>query len=261
MQLTVLTENMAGTKFLAEHGLSYVIESDGKMVLFDTGHSDVFLRNAQLLGMDLMRDIDTVVLSHGHWDHGNGLRFLRDKVLVTHPKSFMKRYRRKDRSEIGVDLPMAEILERFDLISSEKPFNISPNIFFLGEIPRLNDFEAQATPFIDDSDCPDFVPDDSALAIVENDELSIVTGCSHAGICNIVSHAVQVTGIERIKTIVGGFHLKGQGAQTLKTIDFLQKRNIRNLYPSHCTDLGALSAFFNEFEIDQLKTGMVLKDV
>ena len=66
MKITVLTENTAGGKFLAEHGLSYLIEIDDQKILFDTGHSDVFLKNASQLGIDIQTEVETVVLSHGH---------------------------------------------------------------------------------------------------------------------------------------------------------------------------------------------------
>ena len=84
MTLTVLTENSAGGSFLAEHGLSYFIEHDNMQLLFDTGHSDVFLRNAKNLNIDIDQ-VETVILSHGHWDHGNGLKYLSRKKLITHP--------------------------------------------------------------------------------------------------------------------------------------------------------------------------------
>ena len=69
MKLTILTDNCGGDTFFAEHGLSYLIEHDGERILFDTGHSDVFIKNAQKLGININNDIETVVLSHGHWDH------------------------------------------------------------------------------------------------------------------------------------------------------------------------------------------------
>ncbi len=76
MQLTVLTDNCAGAGFLVEHGLSYLISHEGHKILFDTGHTDVFLKNAAKLEMDIQNEVNTVVLSHGHWDHGDGLSFL-----------------------------------------------------------------------------------------------------------------------------------------------------------------------------------------
>ena len=95
MKITVLTENVAGGKLLAEHGLSYLIEIDDEKILFDTGHSDVFLKNAKTLEIDIENEVKTIVLSHGHWDHGDGLRFIENKKLITHPASFSKRFGKK----------------------------------------------------------------------------------------------------------------------------------------------------------------------
>ncbi len=79
MKLTVLTENVAGGKFLSEHGLSYLIEIDGEQILFDTGYSDIFLKNAKTRGIDIHENVQKVILSHGHRDHGGGLQFLKNK--------------------------------------------------------------------------------------------------------------------------------------------------------------------------------------
>ncbi|MCG8308928.1 MAG: MBL fold metallo-hydrolase [Cytophagales bacterium] len=259
MKLTVLTENVAGGQLLAEHGLSYLIECDGRSVLFDTGHSDVFLKNAKKLGIDIRAKIKTIVLSHGHWDHGDGLRYLQGQTLITHPSSFLKRYRKNDPSRnIGLTLSRPEVENKFDLIVSEIPCAIDQNMIFLGEIPRLNDFEAQATPFVDENGWPDFVPDDSAIAILQDDGLIVVTGCSHAGICNIVEYAKKVSGRRVVKAVVGGFHLKRNNRQTEKTIQYFRDHGMEAIFPSHCTELPALAAFQNAFEINQVKTGMIL---
>lgn len=74
LEIKVLTENTAGGKLLSEHGLSYLIEIDGEIILSDAGHTDVFLKNAEKLGIDIHSEVRTVVLSHGHWDHGDGLQ-------------------------------------------------------------------------------------------------------------------------------------------------------------------------------------------
>lgn len=259
MKLTVLTENVAGSGFLAEHGLSYLIEVGEKTIIFDAGHTDVFLINSNRLSLDVQNQVDTIVLSHGHWDHGDGLRYLNHKTLIAHPEAFIKRYRRNDKSPIGLQLSKTELENKFKLITSEKPYQINDSIVFLGEIPRLNDFESQTTPFEDENGNPDFVPDDSALAITENNALTVVTGCSHSGICNIVDYAQKVTGIKVVNAVIGGFHLKQNNKQTQQTIAFLKEQKVKNIYPSHCTDLKALIAFSKEFDIIQLKTGMNLK--
>ncbi|UMB59125.1 MBL fold metallo-hydrolase [Lutibacter sp. A80] len=258
MKLTILTENCAGNKFEAEHGLSYLVEHNNNKILFDTGATDVFLKNAKLLNIDVENEIETVVLSHGHWDHGGGLEYLNNKTLITHPTSFIKRYRKKDKSSIGLTLTEDQLKEKFKIIKTSKPYIINDNMVFLGEIPRVNKFEARTTSFIDSKKTKDFVPDDSALALLNKDEIIIVTGCSHSGICNIVDYAQKKFKRSKIKAVIGGFHLKENNAQTQKTIAFLKKCDISEIYPSHCTAEPALEAFEQEFKFNRLKTGMTL---
>ncbi|MDB4334869.1 MBL fold metallo-hydrolase [bacterium] len=258
MKLTVLSENVAGGRFKAEHGLSYLIEYDGICILFDTGGSDLFRNNAFLLNIDLDSRVDYVVLSHGHWDHGNGLEYIASKRLLTHPKAFMKRFRKLDHTNIGLKLSRDEINTKFDLHESSAPHLISDQIFFLGEIPRTLEFESQTTPFVDEYGVADFVPDDSALAIIKDQSLIVVTGCSHSGVCNIIEYAKKVTGVSKVKAVIGGFHLKFDNQQTQQTIQYLKEEGLEQIYPSHCTELPALAAFYSSFSIKQLKTGAEL---
>lgn len=258
MKIAILAENTAWQGFGAQHGLSYVIEHQQNRLLFDTGHSHLFLDNAKKMGIDV-QSLQTVVLSHGHWDHGNGLQFLSQKKLFCHPDVFMKRYRQSDHSYIGLKLSEQQIEQQFDLKTSKKPLEVSQNVFFLGEIPRKNDFEAQTTTFVDQKGAPDFVPDDSGLAIVQHGELIVISGCAHAGICNTVQHARQITGIQKVKAVLGGFHLKQADTQTQQTIDFLKNNNIENVIPSHCTRLPALCAFRRVWQFEQNKAGMQIE--
>ena len=258
MKITVLTENCAGSGFLAEHGLSYLIEHEDEKILFDTGHTDIFIKNAKTLGINIQREVNTVVLSHGHWDHGDGLEHIHNKTLIAHPKVFMKRFRKNNNSNIGLKLSKGQIEKKFKLVLKEEPYYISDNIVFLGQIPRLNGFEAKTTNFIDELGEPDYVIDDSAIAVIQNNELIVITGCSHSGICNIIEYARKVTGINNVKSVIGGFHLKHKNLQTEYTVKFLKENNINKIYPSHCTELPALTSFYEEFNIEQLKTGMIL---
>ncbi|QGY46888.1 MBL fold metallo-hydrolase [Maribellus comscasis] len=257
MKLTVLTENVAGGSFLAEHGISYLLEIDGEKILWDTGHSDVFLKNAEKLGINIHSEIKKVVLSHGHWDHVDGLQHLENKILITHPSSFINRFRKTDHSPVGFTFTREKITEKFELIETTSPLKITENLWFLGEIPRENDFESQTTSFKDEFGNDDFIPDDSALAAVINNKLLVITGCSHSGICNIVEYAKKVTGISSVDTVIGGFHLKHNNLQTQKTIEYFKKNAVKNVCPSHCTDLPALAAFFENFKFQQVKTGMI----
>lgn len=254
MKISVLTENHAGSQFLAEHGLSYWVETKGKRFLFDTGASDVFLKNAALMELD-MDLIDTVVLSHGHYDHGGGLAYMNDKRLICHPKAFGQRYHKRHHRHLGLTMTKEQLEDRYALITTETPYWLYENVVFLGAIPLSNDFEAMESDFQDEEGNEDFVPDDSAVVVVEDEALLILSGCAHSGICNTIAYAQKVTGINKIKAIIGGFHLKHNNQLTQQTIDCIKKAGVRRLFPSHCTELPALTAFNREFKIRQVKTG------
>lgn len=91
---------------------------------------------------------------------------------------------------------------------------------------------------------PDAMADDTALAYCGAEGLSIVTGCSHAGICNILTYAKDVTGEQRIHSILGGLHLFETDRRTEETIRFLQREGIPLLYPCHCTSFAVRAALY-----------------
>jgi len=189
MQLTVLTDNCAGAGFLAEHGLSFLVESKGQKVLFDTGHTDVFLKNATTLEIDR-----------------------------THPAAFKEKFSGNDDNYIGLDLTKDELEDKYNLVATKESYKISDNMFFLGEIPRLTEFESKTTPFVDKEHKPDYMPDDSAICIVENDEIIVISGCAHSGICNTILHAQKVTGISKMyfpRIVPGLMHLLLSGRNSI----------------------------------------------
>jgi 7,8-dihydropterin-6-yl-methyl-4-(beta-D-ribofuranosyl)aminobenzene 5'-phosphate synthase len=258
MRISVLAENIAGPHAAAEHGLSYMIEFDNRKVLFDTGQSDIFLKNAGSMDIDL-HEIDVVILSHGHFDHGNGLEHLNGGRLVCHPGCFVKRYRKSDNSYIGLKNTKDELEQKFALTTSSRPFHITDKIIFLCEIPRLTLFESRATSFVFEDGTPDFVMDDSALALILPEGLFVVTGCGHAGIVNTLEYAVRITGIETIFGIMGGFHLREDDLQTEETINYLQGKNVKNVLPSHCTSGAALTRFNAAFGTRPVKAGNIFE--
>jgi len=277
MRLKVLTENMPGGKFGAEHGISYYIEHESNRILFDTGHSDLFLKNAEILDINLLSQTDTLVLSHGHWDHGDGIcSFLREheyndpgsKMLsdrgevvnfISHPDIFQKRFRKGEEENIGIKVPLDELESAFNLKFSKTPVEIHPAVFFMGEIPRKTDFESKTTSFVLENKKPDFINDDSGMVIIENEEIILISGCAHSGICNMMEYAKEITGLNKFKAVLGGFHLKLDNHQTRETIKYIKSQQIDQIFPSHCTQLPALTAFYREFKFEQLKTGMILK--
>ena len=207
-----------------EHGLSFYIESNGQKILFDTGQSDLYYKNAKEMGIDLSM-IDLVVLSHGHYDHGNGLTHLGGVTLVCHPKVFSKRYRNK--KYIGINQSRKEIEEKFDLVTSKKPYFITKDICFLGEV------KPRATNYTLEDGSIDYIPDDSALAINTENGLVVITGCSHAGIINIIQRSQEVFKKDKIYAVIGGFHLK----EINSALDRVAKalKNIEIIYTGHCT--------------------------
>ncbi len=256
MKITVLVDDIEGS-CEAEHGLSFFIE-DEINILFDSGPSDILIRNAVEIGLDL-KDIDIIVLSHGHWDHGNGLKYLEGKKLVCHPDCFIRRFRSSDMEEIGLPFKLDEAKERFDVILSKGPYKLTKRIIFLGEIERKNDFESKKTSYITSDERLDFVPDDTALVFDTEKGLIIVTGCSHSGICNIIEHAKKVMVKDEIYAVVGGMHLKDEDMITKKTIEYLKRQEIGMLIPTHCTSQAVIAKMDKSLNVARLRSGDIIE--
>jgi len=260
VKIHVLNDNRPKYPCLSEHGLSWLLEVEGERILFDTGASDLFLRNARAMGLTL-DDVDTVVLSHGHYDHGNGLVHLfRDppRRLVCHPEAFAGKYRRGTGHWLGLPLTRQEAGTHFRLVTTREPLQLSDRILFLGEIPRRTDFESKHTAFVDAEGRDDFMPDDSGVAVLTTGGLVVITGCGHAGICNTVLHAREVTGEKRVLAVMGGFHLKEDDETTRRTVDCLYDLGVRQAWPSHCTELPALARFYERFRNRFVRSGHVI---
>jgi 7,8-dihydropterin-6-yl-methyl-4-(beta-D-ribofuranosyl)aminobenzene 5'-phosphate synthase len=254
MKISILVDNTSGVNTLAEFGLCYLIEYNNRQILFDFGQSNLHLRNAKAMNIDI-KHVEFKVLSHGHFDHGNGLEYLNGGTLVCHPQCFVKRYRKDNNSFIGIQNSKEQISKWFTLVTTEEPYQLFEGAVFLGQIPRLTNFESQATPFVFEDGTPDFVLDDSALALTTDDGLFVITGCGHSGVVNTLEHAKKVTGINKIYGVMGGFHLKEVNRQTKETVAYLLKHNVKHVIPSHCTALAALSEFYQHFKIKAVKTG------
>jgi Metal-dependent hydrolases of the beta-lactamase superfamily II len=118
--ITILSDNQAGKNFESEHGLSWLVEASG-MVLLDTGASDLFIRNAQRLNIDLSK-VDNIVLSHGHWDHGNGLTFLENKTVTCHPEVFRQRFSRDGTHSVGLSFTEIDMEGNFPFANQQVQF-------------------------------------------------------------------------------------------------------------------------------------------
>lgn len=261
LKVTILVENTVGVPLglLSEWGLSMLLDFGDERILFDTGEQGNLISNAQILGHDL-RQIDRVILSHGHYDHTGGLlKFLqyRGKVPVyAHPELFTGHYGRglNGQRDRYIGVPFRQ--EQLESAGAEfhwhrEPVQLRPGLWLSGEIPRDTAFERVDDRLVEikgGQAVQDSIPDDFSLFYVTDLGLVILLGCAHSGLVNIVEHAKRVTGEGRVRAILGGTHLGPATPNQLKqTIDYLRGLDLTCLAPNHCTGLGVLSKLAAEF--------------
>ena len=277
MKLTVLIDNntLIDRYFQGEPGVSYYIEIDGLKILFDTGCSDLFLKNAAKMEIDLF-DVDALILSHAHIDHTWGLQALiqayaerqfekqsyKRPTLIAHPTIFDRRVM-PGVGDIGCLISRETAGRYFDLQLTDRPHWLCPDLVFLGEIERRNDFEAEhpiGRIWQDGVESDDFLMDDTSLAYRSSKGLVIVAGCAHAGICNTVAQAMQVCKETRVADIIGGFHLLDPTEKQLRrTVEQLSAWRPEKLHACHCTDLKSLLALSRAAELEEVGVGLELE--
>jgi len=264
MKLTILADNNTyiDCYLFGEPGLSFYIEDGDERILFDTGYSDVFMRNAELIGIDLSKTTK-IVISHGHVDHTGGLVPFIEKygdrgiALYGHTKVFTKKI--NDGKETGSPIRKEEVAKYFDLKLCDGPAKITDDLVFLGQIPETFDFEARVPigeRVIGGITAADYNIDDSAMAFIAKEGLFIITGCSHAGICNIIEYAKRITGIDKVIGVIGGFHLFEDDSRLASTVDYFIKNDVAYLHPCHCVSLYARAAILRRMPITETGAGM-----
>lgn len=259
VKITVLNDNRKlNDSFENEHGLSLLIEVDGKTILMDAGQTEIYKNNAKMLGIDLDK-VTSIVLSHGDYDHGNGLKYFDKKVdLICHPNCSCYRKSKRTGKFDGLNQTEEELKQKFNLHKSSTPYSVSENVIFLGEITRENDFEVGNLPMTNEEG-QDYVHlDDSGIVIKTGEGLIVISGCAHSGICNTIEYAKKITGDDRVLSVIGGFHLKEVDERTLKTIEYMKQNNVKSIYLAHCTSDVVCQEFVKQMpEIARvMKTGM-----
>jgi len=238
MEIIVLIDNIASKPYIAQHGLSILVKTEDKKILFDAGQDPYILKwNLKLLSED--DNFDCIVISHGHYDHTDGLMYFveRDKLnipIYIHPEAFVDRY--IEERYIGINKKLKEHLRKGNLIFVDDKPHRDGNIIISGKIERV--FPYERDPFYmvleDGTRKTDYVNDDMFM-IVED---VVFTGCAHSGIINVIEYAKKIN--KRIRGVVGGFHLMHASEEYIKTVyDYLSLQNFEFIMPLHCTGLNA----------------------
>lgn len=279
MKITTLIENTcpAGQDQLTpEHGLSLLIEFDETRLLFDTGVTDAFARNAERLSLNL-RDIHDVIISHHHYDHGGGL----SHILASNPdaKIYLKEapkgalYLRAAwvlRKYIDLDKNLLrEYPERFTFVQDFQ--EILPRVYILPQILQ-NHPHPEGNRYLFEKDGSRWQRDDFQheliLVVREQNGLVVFSGCSHNGILNMIETVIDQFDDVPIKAVIGGFHLIGfprlntMGGSRLEIEDLGRKLlsyGVGQYYTGHCTGQKAYQALETVMgkRIEALHTGKI----
>lgn len=263
MKITVLIENTTcNVNLKGQHGLSFYIENDKKKILFDCGADGLFLENAEKLGTDISA-VDYFILSHGHYDHGGGLRkFIeknsKAKILVSRQAFndyyfkvlFFKKY-------IGLD---KSLKDNGKIIFVDKEFRIDDDTVIFSDIGG-NKYRSEKSKLLKRQNGK-VVPDD-----FEHEQCLIINGvlfagCAHNGIVNIYEKA---KGMGTITDIFGGFHLynpvtnKTEDKSLIENIAAVFKTEDVKIHTGHCTGKKAFEILkpVLKDKLDEISTGKV----
>jgi len=204
--IKTLAENTALTEeYACEHGLSLYIETENHKLLFDTGQSDLFIRNAKTMGVDLSQ-VDTVVISHGHYDHGGGLEYflaINDHAAIYINEHAFEPHYGDTQNNIGLQ---KELLNNGKIIltGDHLPIDDELSLFTFNKEPRPFFMSSFGLTVMREKElCPDDFTHEQYLIIRDGDKSVLISGCSHKGILNIMRWTMSY----QPYVVVGGFHL------------------------------------------------------
>ncbi len=258
----------------AHHGLSLLITAHvgtaKRTLLFDAGpEAATFLRNANVLGADVSA-VESVVLSHGHWDHAGGLVAAIEAIskarhphgvdCLVHPGMFAERGMQRPNGEIlkfeSVPDPDALASAGAKVVNTREPQVIAGGVYYVsGEIPRVTKYEAGFPGHVRRSaDGQSWEPDPLILderfvsVNLKDKGQFVFSACSHAGLVNVLTYAASVFPSVPLYGVMGGLHLSGATEKVIpETVADLKQFGLKLLAPGHCTGWRALSAMARVF--------------
>lgn len=256
MKIKVLVENTSISKdFKCKHGLCLYIETAKHKILFDLGQNKLFADNARKLGVDISA-IDIVVISHGHMDHGGGLKHflsLNNTAKIYIRKSaFDKHYIKVFGLPVNVGLDKT-FKDNKQVILTEDVLEIDQELTLFSKVNNEG-FDTKSNRALCSKNNGKFVQDDFCheqnLIVKEGGKTLLLSGCSHAGIVNILNKAEKIAGSE-IATIIGGFHLynpptkKYESTELIESLSMALNEKQGKFYTCHCTGAKAFEQMKN----------------
>lgn len=261
----------------AEHGLSLMIRlyenGNERNVLLDTAWSEAGLsQNMKYLGVN-PESIENIVLSHGHIDHCGGLLWLLEEIshpvpIVAHPDVFVPvRYLEwEDRVNMIQPDKQAILDKGGELIETKEAYFSTDGLWAAtGQIPRLTEFERGVPDaYLErngQKEKDDLLDDQSIVISLKERGLVVISGCAHAGIINTIKYCQEITGIEQVCAVMGGFHLSGPINEPIhdQTINALKDIGPDILVPMHCTGFKAIARMMREFPEQHILSGVGAK--
>lgn len=254
-------------QLIAEHGFAALVTvtsgNTSESLLFDAGLS----KRGLIHNMDVLevkpKELHTIVLSHGHADHTQGLMGMIERLgerkmpLLLHPDAFLERkVIFPDGHEINLPPPDRRILshEGIEFIEERGPsYLLGGLVLVTGQVHRTTDFETgfplHHALIKDEWQKDPYIHDDQAVVVhVKDKGLVVLTGCGHAGAINTIRQAQELTGIQKVHAVIGGFHLSGALFEPIiaPTVAALKELNPEMIVPAHCTGWKAVHAIARE---------------
>lgn len=272
--ITTIIENSSSAENLAaEHGLSIFIENEDFQVLYDTGASPRFLKNAKGMGIDLT-GVDALVLSHGHYDHTGGvISYLTEREkpqkIYLGKNFFEERYAEKKEGLLDISaLIKEETLLKTGIpiqVVKEQPMELAKGIWLLSGFTPDNTMESLSPLMLHCTEKgieTDPFTDEVVIVLKTEKELVMISGCSHIGIVNMCSRVKRLFG-QPITTFIGGTHLMEADEERIKyTCERLEKLGVKRLGACHCNGEKAGQYFekhFQGFFRNQAGTKVIIK--